>query len=170
MAFDYYGNVHRVIFEIDSNKVILNNYIKERQHLIDISGPPAYKAVSYDEPRVQSSSKKPNDMQIINRISELTSFINRYEIIIFEKEKTLSKLKYLGKKTLKKIESRGKEDIKLKVFILAYIDGKSNEEIMDEIPGYEIKTIWNIKSEFNGLFKEYGFSNKLGSNSGVTIY
>lgn len=170
MAFDYYGNVHRVLFDINHNKELLDSCIRERQHLIDVSGPPAYRAISYDEPRIQSSSKKLSDEQIINRISELTTLIFHYEIIITEKKETLNKLRNLGRKALQKIESRGKEDLKLKVFMLAYIDGKSNEEIMDEVPGYEIKTIWNIKSEFNTMFKDNIFAMKLGSNSGVSIY
>jgi len=169
MAFDYYGNVTRVRFEINSNKEILKNYEQEREHLIKISGPPAYKAITYDQPRVQGSSSRQSDEQILTRIAELTSYIERYRIIIADKEKTLNKLRSLGSKMLKRVESRGKEDLKLKVFILAYIDGKTNDEIMDEIPGYELKTIWNVKTELNGIIRENHFSNKLGSNSGVTI-
>lgn len=154
MSFDYYGNVARVKFEIKVNKEILNNYEKERKNLIKISGPPSMKAVNYDNPMVQGDSPKKTDQQILTRIAELTMYIDHYKAIISDKEKTLYKLKYLGQKMLKKIESRGKEDLKLRVFIAAYIDGKTNDELMEEIPGYELKTIWNVKTEINKYFTD----------------
>lgn len=162
MAFDYYNNVHRVIFEIESNRIILSNYIRERQHLIDISNQYEHKPKSYDDPLVQSSSKVPSDLHIVTRISELTVLIQRYEIIIKDKEKTLVRLRGLGKKILKKLEARNKEDLKLRVFIATYLEGKSTSEIKNEIPGYEMQTIWNAKTQLNAMMRES--SEKQGSN------
>ncbi len=80
-------------------------------------------------------------------------YINHYKNIIEDKEKTLSHLKYLGEKILKQIESSGKEDLRLRVFIKAYVEGKSNNELLDEMPEYALQTIWNIKTEINGLIR-----------------
>lgn len=164
MAFDYYGNVHRVIFEIDSNTTILNNYISERAHLILISEPPKVKGISYDQPTVQSSSKKPNDIQILYRIAELTELIERYTSIIAEKKDTLQSLKHLGNRMLTRLAARDKEDLRLKIFIMSYIDGKTNDQIKEEIGNYEMQTIWNVKTELNNLFKDQAFTREANNN------
>ena len=164
MPFDYYGNVHRVLFEIDSNTAILNNYISERAHLILISGPSKYKSIAYDQPMVQSSSRKQSDLQVLQRIEELSDLIGRYEMIIGEKKNTLESLKHLGNRMLTRLAARDKEDLRLKVFIMSYIEGMSNEQIKDEIGSYEMQTIWNVKTELNNLFKDTAFSQKTSSN------
>lgn len=164
MAFDYYGNVHRVIFEIDSNTTILNNYISERAHLIHISEPPKVRGVSYDQPLVQSSSKRPNDLQVLYRIAELSGLIERYTSIIREKKETLQSLKHLGNRMLTRLAARDKEDLRLKIFIMSYIDGKTNEQIREEIGNYEMQTIWNIKTELNNLFKDQAFAQEVNNN------
>jgi hypothetical protein len=156
--------VHRVLFEIDSNRTILNNYISERAHLILISEPSKTKPINYEEPMVQKYGKPHSDIQVLERIEELSGYIDRYQMIIREKEETLTKLKYLGERMLTRMEARGKEDIKLRVFMLSYIDGMSNEQIKEEIGNYEMQTIWNIKTELNNLFKESSFAQKQSSN------
>ena len=164
MAYDYYGNVHRVLFEIDSNRTILNNYISERAHLIMLSAPPKVHSVNYDEPVVQSSSKKQSDLKVMYRIAELSEYIERYRLIIQEKEATLESLKHLGNRMLLRLEARGKEDLRLRIFIMSYIEGKTNEDIKEEIGNYEMQTIWNIKTELNNLAKESVFNDNSSSN------
>jgi hypothetical protein len=147
MAFDYYGNVHRVRFEINSNKEILKNYEQEREHLIKISGPPAYKAITYDQPRVQGSSSRQSDEQILTRIAELTSYIERYRIIIADKEKTLNKLRSLGSKMLQQLKKKNRTDSVLEIFMMSVFEGKNVDEIKQM--GYAPSTIYNAHTIFN---------------------
>jgi len=164
MAYDYYGNVHKVLFEIDSNRALLNNYISERARLIAMQEPPKTKSVDYSQPMVQSSSKRMNDLEFLYRIEELNMYIDSYQKIITEKESVLESLKHLGNRMLLRLEARGKEDLRLRIFIMSYIEGKTNEEIKEEIGNYEMQTIWNIKTELNNLAKETSFSEKTSSN------
>jgi len=147
MAFDYYGNVTRVRFEINSNKEILKNYEQEREHLIKISGPPAYKAITYDQPRVQGSSSRQSDEQILTRIAELTSYIERYRIIIADKEKTLNKLRSLGSKMLQQLKKKNRTDSVLEIFMMSVFEGKNVDEIKQM--GYAPSTIYNAHTIFN---------------------
>jgi hypothetical protein len=147
MAFDYYGNVYRVRFEINSNKEILKNYEQEREHLIKISGPPAYKAITYDQPRVQGSSSRQSDEQILTRIAELTSYIERYRIIIADKEKTLNKLRSLGSKMLQQLKKKNRTDSVLEIFMMSVFEGKNVDEIKQM--GYAPSTIYNAHTIFN---------------------
>ena len=158
MANDYYNNVHRVLFDIDSNRTILNNYISERAHLIALQEPPKVKSIDYSQPMVQSSSKRINDLDLFIRIEELNAHIACYQKIITEKEMVLESLKHLGNRMLLRLEARGKEDLRLRIFIMSYIEGKTNEEIKEEIGNYEMQTIWNIKTELNNLAKEAAFN------------
>ena len=65
--------------------------------------------------------------------------------IIKQKQKALNRLKYVGKKQANKLD-----DLKLKVFILSFIEGKSNLDIAEEL-NYEPKTIRNIKCKLNNI-------------------
>jgi hypothetical protein len=139
--------VHRVRFEINSNKEILKNYEQEREHLIKISGPPAYKAITYDQPRVQGSSSRQSDEQILTRIAELTSYIERYRIIIADKEKTLNKLRSLGSKMLQQLKKKNRTDSVLEIFMMSVFEGKNVDEIKQM--GYAPSTIYNAHTIFN---------------------
>ena len=113
---------------------------------------------------VQGSSIKMNDIELLYRIEELNGLIDRYRQIISEKEATLQSLKHLGNRMLLRLEARGKEDLRLKIFVMSYIEGMTNEEIKEEIGAYEMQTIWNIKTELNNLRKETAFTEKTSSN------
>jgi len=169
MAYDYYNNVHKILFEIDSNRTILNNYISERAHLIQLQEPPKVTSIDYTQPMVQSSSKRINDLDLFVRLEELNEEIKIYQRIITEKEMVLESLKHLGNRMLLRLKARGKEDLRLRIFIMSYIEGKTNEEIKEEIGNYEMQTIWNIKTELNNLAKETASSDNLSSNWVVTI-
>ena len=160
MAYDYYDNVHRLILDIDSNRIILNNYVSERAHLILLSEPPKMRPINYEEPRVQSSSSRMSDNQILERISELSRLIDRYQMILKEKQEKLESLKHAGNRMLTRLQARNKDDIKLRVFILSYIDGLTNEQIYEQIGNYEMQTIWNVKTQLNKLFVEQQYSLK----------
>jgi hypothetical protein len=144
---EYFRNVEQLKFDIKASKDMLKNYTKERDLLIKASGPPSMRAVSYDQPKVQGSSAKPNDMKMLMRIGELTELISYYTEIIENKEKTLLKLKYRGKTMLDSLTKNGESTAVLEIFIATVIDGMSKEEIMTL--GYEIRTIYNARSEIN---------------------
>jgi hypothetical protein len=144
---EYFRNVEQLKFDIKASKDMLKNYTKERDLLIKASGPPSMRAVSYDQPKVQGSSAKPNDMKMLMRIGELTELISYYTEIIENKEKTLLKLKYRGKTMLDSLTKNGESTAVLEIFIATVIDGMSKEEIMDL--GYEMKTIYNARSSIN---------------------
>jgi len=155
MAIDYYGNVRRVMLDIKTYERLLRSSEKELNKLIQMQSPKAVKAMNYDKVVTQGGGRIENDLDILKRVADIKFKIDTYKEILKEKQKTLSELNALGKKYLTRLEERGKEDLKLRVFIAAYIEGKSNVEVMDEIQGYELQTIYNIKTEINKHFKHY---------------
>lgn len=143
----YFRKVEQLKFDIKTSKDMLKNYEKERSLLIKASGPPAMRAVSYDQPKVQGSGPKDNDMKVLTRIGELSELIKYYGEIVIVNEKTLGKLKYRGKAMIETLAKNGESTAVLEVFIATVIDGMSKEEIMGL--GYESQTIYNARSLIN---------------------
>lgn len=149
-SFDFYKNVIQLVTDIKVYKTMLKSVKQERQNLIDGSGPAAVRAVSYEQERVQGSPYKMTDEFLLNRIAELTKLIIVYERTIKQKQQALQNIRQIGMHVSKTLEEKKQPDLKLKIFMASYFDGKTSETIATEL-GYSIKRIWNIKSEINEL-------------------
>jgi hypothetical protein len=148
---EYFRKVEQLKFDIKTSKDMLRDYKKERDMLIKASGPASLKAVSYDQPKVQTSGHVNNDLKMLIRVGELTEYISCYEEIIDSKERTLNKLKYRGKTMINTLTKNGESTAVIEVFIATVIDGMSKDEITDL--GYELKTVYNARSTINKLLE-----------------
>jgi hypothetical protein len=148
---EYFRKVEQLKFDIKTSKDMLRDYKKERDMLIKASGPASLKAVSYDQPKVQTSGHVNNDLKMLIRVGELTEYISCYEKIIDSKERTLNKLKYRGKTMINALTKNGESTAVIEVFIATVIDGMSKDEITDL--GYELKTVYNARSTINKLLE-----------------
>lgn len=144
---EYFRKVEQLKFDLKTSKDMLKYFRREREMLINASGPASLKAVSYDQPKVQTSGPINNDLKMLIRVSELTEYINCYEEIIKVAKSTLNKLKYRGKTMIESLTKNGESTAVIEVFIATVIDGMSKEEIMDL--GYESQTIYNARSIIN---------------------
>lgn len=144
---EYFRKVEQLKFDIKTSKDMLRYYKKERDLLIKASGPASLKAVSYDQPKVQTSGPINNDLKMLIRVGELTEYIKHYEEIIAQAESTLNKLKYRGKTMIESLTKNGESTAVIEIFIATVIDGMSKEEITEL--GYETQTIYNARSLIN---------------------
>lgn len=154
---EYYKTVIEMQLEIKTYKARLNDYIKERNNLIDMAGPGEVKGVCYDQERVKGGGKQIDDMWMLIRIGQLSTYINRTRSIIQDKEKVLQQLRTAGAKAADKLN-----DVQKKIFIIAWIDNNSdtinNRQILSELHKQgiyiTIGTLTNKKTEINKILNE----------------
>ena len=141
----FYKTVIELKNDINTLKIRLDNYINERAEWIKKSGPAALRTVTYDQPNVQTSGPKHSEEWILDRIAELTGYIDAINLQLADKQVSLNRLRYQRAKNSEKMSP-----LQQKVFSLSVIDGKTNKEIAHEL-GYSLGTIWNTKMEINKI-------------------
>ena len=143
----YYKTVVEFKNDINTLKIKLSTYTKERDEWVAKSGPAALRAITYEDPKVQGGGPKHSEQWILDRISELTGYISAIESQIKEKELALGRLRYRKNTKTDKLS-----DLQQKVFALSFIEGLTNKEIANEL-GYSNQRIKNIKVEVNNLLE-----------------
>lgn len=143
----FYKTVIELKNDINTLKIRLDNYINERAEWIKKSGPAALRTVTYDQPNVQTSGPKHSEEWVLDRIAELTGYIEAINLQLADKQASLNRLRYQRAKSAEKMST-----LQQKVFSLSVIDGKSNKEIAHEL-GYSLKHIKNLKVEVNTLIE-----------------
>ena len=143
----FYKTVLELKNDINTLKIRLDNCVNEREEWIKKSGPAALRTVMYDQPNVQTSGPKHSEEWILDRIAELTGYIDAINLQLADKQASLNRLRYQRAKSSEKMST-----LQQKVFSLSVIDGKSNKEIAHEL-GYSLKHIKNLKVEVNTLFE-----------------
>ena len=143
----FYKTVLELKNDINTLKIRLDNCASEREEWIKKSGPAALRTVTYDQPNVQTSGPKHSEEWILDRIAELTGYIDAINLQLADKQASLNRLRYQRAKNSEKMST-----LQQKVFSLSVIDGKSNKEIAHEL-GYSKQRIKNIKVEVNALIE-----------------
>ena len=143
----FYKTVLELKNDINTLKIRLDNCASEREEWIKKSGPAALRTVTYDQPNVQTSGPKHSEEWILDRIAELTGYIDAINLQLADKQASLNRLRYQRAKNSEKMSP-----LQQKVFSLSVIDGKTNKEIAHEL-GYSLKHIKNLKVEVNTLIE-----------------
>jgi DNA-directed RNA polymerase specialized sigma subunit len=143
----FYKTVIELKNDINTLKIRLDSYINERAEWIKKSGPAALRTVTYDQPNVQTSGPKHSEEWVLDRIAELTGYIEAINLQLAGKQASLNRLRYQRVKSAEKMST-----LQQKVFSLSVIDGKTNKEIAHEL-GYSKQRIKNIKVEVNAMIE-----------------
>lgn len=134
----YFKVIQETKLDIIALRGRISTLTKEINNIIDLCAPNDVKAISYEPP--SSSGIKDDSIETLIKKKVL---LEASELALKDKERLMRDLRSHGLEVSKKIDG-----IMLKVFIFAFIDGKRNEEIADEL-GYSKRTIENIKVKIN---------------------
>lgn len=140
---NFYQSYTSTKMYVDSIEAIIKSLEKELKTLVDKSGPSSVRAITYDS--IPGVAIKIPDEKVLHRIIELRAAIYINKANLMEWADTLDTIK---RNITKK--SKTLDDINLKVFVAAWIEGKKNEEIAAEL-GYSIGRIWNVKVQLNQI-------------------
>ncbi len=140
----FYKGVQSLLLDIRYYENLVNSQNEELESLIKKSGPGAVRAMAYDKIPGSATVYVP-DSTILERIDQLAHLLPLNRLILENKKADLRYLRKEGYKTSEKLE-----DLKLKVFLASYVDGKRNEDIAKEL-GYSIHTIFHAKVEINRI-------------------
>jgi len=88
-----------------------------------------------------------NDKETLETIADMTRKIGDKKRELSRARSHMKQLEHALKSTSEKID-----DLRLTVFIKAYVEDKANEVIADEL-GYSLQTIWNTKTELNKMIE-----------------
>lgn len=141
----YYNYIKSITLDISalSNRISSNKY--ERYLLIKKCEPSGVRSVAFDDYKV--CKKVISDNDALAKIRKLSNDIAMDQMLLDEKKNILDNLREQGIKAASELN-----DLKLKIFIMAFIDNMSNEMIASEL-GYSIQTVWNNKVEINKIFE-----------------
>lgn len=128
---------------IESIEKVIESLENELKILINKSGPANVRAVTYDS--IPGVAIKLPDEKVLERILQLRTAIDINKTNLRDWNDTFEQLK---KSIIKK--SKHLDDLNLKVFVAAWLEGKKNEEIAQEL-GYSLTHIWHSKVEINKL-------------------